>query len=171
MTSDHIPTSNDSSPPPPSKSPLSEAPRSHPPPLYYLPAILTPAQATFLAQRKAEVKEAVEKEWELFKEERTTGVKEIDRLRKKVAQEFERKRIEAETEGDKGISAVESADAGKPKHNDGQKDDASMEVDDNTPVPEPAAKGVSEKKTVPSPEAKEESTAAMQADDDDAVEY
>jgi len=31
------------------------APRSHPPPLYYLPKILTPAQEAFLSKRKQKV--------------------------------------------------------------------------------------------------------------------
>ena len=97
----------------------------------------------------------------MFKEERAAGVKEITGLRKKVAQELDRKKIEAEAEA---MSAIENADAGKPKHDDGPKDEAPMEVDD-TPVPTV----VQEKK--PAPEVKEESTATMQADDDDAVEY
>lgn len=53
LTSDVIPP--EGSPPPPSANPLAPVPRSHPPPLYYLPAVLTPAQEAFLAQRKAEV--------------------------------------------------------------------------------------------------------------------
>jgi hypothetical protein len=36
-------------------NPLASPPRSHPPPLYYLPAKLTPAQEAFLAKRKQEV--------------------------------------------------------------------------------------------------------------------
>lgn len=42
-------------PPPPSTNPLSLPPRTHPPPLYYLPAILTPAQEAFIARRKSQV--------------------------------------------------------------------------------------------------------------------
>jgi hypothetical protein len=53
LTSDVIP-SDDSSPPPSQKSVL-EPTRSHPPPLYYLPVILTPSQEAFIAKRKAEV--------------------------------------------------------------------------------------------------------------------
>jgi len=53
ITSDIIP-SDDSSPPPSHKIVL-EPLRSHPPPLYYLPAILTPSQEAFIAKRKAEV--------------------------------------------------------------------------------------------------------------------
>lgn len=179
LTSDRIPTSDDSSPPPPSKNPLTEAPRSHPPPLYYLPAILTPAQETFLTHRKAEVKEAADKEWELFKEERTAGVEEINGLRQKVAQELDRKKAEAESgDGDNEMNAGDNADAGKLKHDTDPKIEASMEVDD-APVPagahEPAVKeepaAPEEKKTVPAPEVKQESAAGTQADDDDAVEY
>ena len=53
FTSDVIPSED--SPPPPSANPLAPIPRSHPPPLCYLPAILTPAQETFISRRKAEV--------------------------------------------------------------------------------------------------------------------
>ena len=35
---------------------LTGPPRSHPPPLYYLPAILTPAQEAFIKRRKEEVR-------------------------------------------------------------------------------------------------------------------
>jgi len=53
LTSDVIP-SDDSSYPPSYKWTL-EPLRSHPPPLYYLPAVLTPSQEAFIAKRKAEV--------------------------------------------------------------------------------------------------------------------
>jgi hypothetical protein len=39
----------------PSTSPLALPKRSHPPPLFYLPAILTPAQEAFLEKRKIKV--------------------------------------------------------------------------------------------------------------------
>ncbi|KAL1712603.1 hypothetical protein EV715DRAFT_259405 [Schizophyllum commune] len=66
-----------------------QAPRQHPPPLYYLPAILLPSQKAFLEKRKKEVTEAAEKEWEAFAAERAAGITEIDQLRQKVAQESE----------------------------------------------------------------------------------
>ena len=53
FTSDVIPS--DDLPPPPSTNPLAPIPRSHPPPLCYLPAILMPAQEAFINRRKAEV--------------------------------------------------------------------------------------------------------------------
>lgn len=51
FTSDVIPSDDL----PPSTSPLAPVPRSHPPPLCYLPVILTPAQEAFISRRKAEV--------------------------------------------------------------------------------------------------------------------
>ena len=38
---------------------LAGPPRSHPPPLYYLPAILTPAQEAFIKRRKEEVRPSI----------------------------------------------------------------------------------------------------------------
>jgi hypothetical protein len=40
----------------PSADPLAPPPRSHPPPLYYLPVILTPSQEAFLKKRKEAVR-------------------------------------------------------------------------------------------------------------------
>ncbi|KAF8959982.1 hypothetical protein BDZ97DRAFT_1906062 [Flammula alnicola] len=173
LTSDTI-ISDDSSPPPSSTNPLAPVPRSHPPPLYYLPAILTPEQEAFIAKRKAEVTEAAEKEWQLFRDERSTGIDEINLLRQRVAEEEARRkndksadREEMETdvpahanEAPPSASAEDSAGAANSK-------DADMEVDDSsTPTKEvpksSAAAGEPEKKEEP---------AAMQADDDDAVEY
>jgi hypothetical protein len=166
LTSDHIP-SDDASPPPPSKNPLSSAPRTHPPPLYYLPVILTPTQEAFLTQRKAEVKEAAEKEWDAFKNERTTGVEEISQLRQRVAEEQERKKAErqsqAELDADKEM--VPESDQPAPVK---PKEEVQMDVDDTA---ETRAKEDTVAKEAPAePEVKEEPT-AMQADDDDAVEY
>ena len=53
LTSDVI--SSDDLPPSPSTNPLAPIPRSHPPPLCYLPVILTPAQEAFISRRKSEV--------------------------------------------------------------------------------------------------------------------
>ncbi|PCH35502.1 hypothetical protein WOLCODRAFT_139917 [Wolfiporia cocos MD-104 SS10] len=62
-------------------------PRAHPPPLYYLPARLTPAQEAFLNKRREEVRSAAETEWASFSAERATGLAEIARLRSRVAEE------------------------------------------------------------------------------------
>ena len=53
LTSDVI--SSDDLPTSPSTNPLAPIPRSHPPPLCYLPVILTPAQEAFISRRKSEV--------------------------------------------------------------------------------------------------------------------
>ncbi|KAG7091482.1 hypothetical protein E1B28_010513 [Marasmius oreades] len=87
LTSDVIPDIDDTEKT--GDNPLAPPPRSHPPPLYYLPAILTPSQEAFIAKRREEVSEASEKEWKLFREERTTGVVEIQQLRQRVADEDE----------------------------------------------------------------------------------
>lgn len=58
LTSDVIPTEEDA-PIVPSENPLTSVPRSHPPPLYYLPVILTPAQEAFINIRKTEVRDLI----------------------------------------------------------------------------------------------------------------
>ncbi|KAI5886487.1 uncharacterized protein SCHCODRAFT_02641882 [Schizophyllum commune H4-8] len=93
-----------------------QAPRQHPPPLYYLPAILLPSQKAFLEKRKKEVTEAAEKEWEAFAAERAAGITEIDQLRQKVAQESEElKKAEAALKAaNKIASPPDFPDADKP---------------------------------------------------------
>ncbi|KAF9234823.1 hypothetical protein BU15DRAFT_52111 [Melanogaster broomeanus] len=166
LTSDVIP-SFDSSPAPSPSDPLAPPTRSHPPPLYYLPAILTPAQEAFLARRKAEVTEAGEKEWLAFREERTAGIEEIKQLRQHVAEEDARRKKEreetAKSEGE-DKEMVEETQESKPER--APQPDAEMEVDDGS-KPEPVSET---HKDSAEPERKDES-AAMQADDEDAVEY
>ncbi|KAF6746763.1 hypothetical protein DFP72DRAFT_922191 [Ephemerocybe angulata] len=178
-TADIIPPEG-SSPPPPSSNPLAPIARTHPPPLYYLPAVLTTAQEEFLKRRKAEVSEAAEKEWEQFKEEREAGIAEISQLRQKVADEEARQKREreakatsmdtdephhdsGETAKDTGATAATEPPSSAPKIQ-GEKDaDHEMDVDDGSPPKPPVpAGGESERKEEPVP---------MQADDDDAVEY
>lgn len=56
-----VPSSDldDSSKPlPTSINPLAAPPRTHPPPLVYLPVILTPVQSAFIDKRKTEVRAA-----------------------------------------------------------------------------------------------------------------
>ncbi|KJA28722.1 hypothetical protein HYPSUDRAFT_50917 [Hypholoma sublateritium FD-334 SS-4] len=167
LTSDTIP--DDSSSPPPADNPLAPVPRSHPPPLYYLPAILTPAQEAFLARRKAEVSEAAEKEWELFSEERSTGIEEVNQLRQRVAEEEARRKndkapqqVEVEMAHDDDAPASAVTDAAGP-----QTKGVEMDVDDA-----PAAPSSKEQsKSAPPEGEKKDESAAMPADDDDAVEY
>jgi hypothetical protein len=95
-------------------------------------------------------------------------VEEISQLRQRVAEEQERKKAErqsqAELDADKEM--VPQSDQPAPVK---PKDDVQMDVDDT--AAETKAKEDTVTKEVPAePEVKEEPT-AMQADDDDAVEY
>jgi hypothetical protein len=108
-----------------------------------------------------QVNEAAVKEWETFKDERAAGVEEIKDLRQRVAEEQERRKAERESRGeidaDKEMATVNDSPTAE-KSKDG------MDVDD-TPG-EVSTKDESKDE----PDVKDES-AAMQADDDDAVEY
>ncbi|KAH9856837.1 hypothetical protein C2E23DRAFT_809414 [Lenzites betulinus] len=188
LTSDVIPSDDSDASP---KNPLAPPPRMRPPPLYYLPAKLLPSQEEFLQRRKAEVKEAAEKEWDAFKVERSTGVEDILKLRQRVAEESRRKAELAE-EGEKL-----PADSSSP-----DKDDATMAVEgeklaapptsDTSPLTEAKAgaghmdvdEGATEKASEPQPtrtkddEAKAEgastvtkAAAPARGEEDDAVEY
>ncbi|KAF8058542.1 hypothetical protein FPV67DRAFT_508372 [Lyophyllum atratum] len=171
ITSDTIPL--DDTTPPPSTNPLALPNRSHPPPLYYLPAILLPAQESFLAHRKAEVAEAAEKEWQLFHEERGTGIVEINQLRQRVAEEDARRKTEKVPEDVEMDMDPAPAPAAPPppapeetpvaEATDAVEPAASMDVDKGTA-------GGELKEPTAEPEKKEEPV-PMQADDDDAVEY
>ncbi|KAG2739384.1 hypothetical protein P692DRAFT_20882143 [Suillus brevipes Sb2] len=135
--------------------------RSHPPPLFYLPAILTATQEAFLEKRKIKVKEAAESEWSTFREERIAGIDEIKELRLRVADEDARRRKEKkdETEADEKTQVNKDEEMAseelKPSELKAEERDSKteekteeMEVDVGT---------------------KEES--GMRADDEDAVEY
>lgn len=63
-----------------------EAPRRHPPPLYYLPAVLLPAQQAFIDSRVASVSQAATTEWEQFLEQKAKDVEEIKDMREKAEQ-------------------------------------------------------------------------------------
>ncbi|KAK2463029.1 hypothetical protein APHAL10511_004684 [Amanita phalloides] len=170
-TSDNISSDETSS----NTNPLSPPPRTHPPPLYYLPAILTREQEAFITRRKAEVQEAAEKEWHQFKEERTTGIAEINSLRQRVADEEARRRAEREADKDEMDADGPPLSAG-PGEEDKDKHDAEsteptapasaaeMEVDSGSGAHHEENKEASEQ------EKKEEPT-PMQPDDEDAVEY
>jgi len=172
VTSDVIPS--DDTLPLASINPLAPVPRSHPPPLYYLPAILTPDQEAFLTKRKVEVTEAVEKEWQSFVEERSAVIDELSQLRHRVAEE------EARRKTDKAVDKDEM-DTDIPIHNDepppsatadestvtSPTKDTAMEVDDVPRITKEEPKGP----VVTSELEKKDESAAMEADDDDAVEY
>lgn len=189
LTSDVIP-SDDSSPPPSHKS-VFEPLRSHPPPLYYLPAILTPSQEAFIAKRKAEVirhivdfaatilidtnlilkaAEIVEKEWSSFLGERDTTINEIRELRQRVVEEEARKQAEREE------AKADDNTRPDPVHGDEQTGSPKPELSPSEPkmdVDETVTEEVTSKQDGSKPDEPErkDDTAAMQADDEDAVEY
>ncbi|KAK7691520.1 hypothetical protein QCA50_004919 [Cerrena zonata] len=146
-TADRIPTSEDEvNSLPPTSNPLAIYPKSHPPPLYYLPAILTPAQEAFLKRRKAQVEEAAEKEWTDFKQERQTGVDELTTLRQRVAEEDGRQKA--------AIRRRPSPDVQRPE----PEDDVKM-GDADSPTKEPS-KDEKEKETEKAPVSAASSTTA-----------
>ncbi|KAH9915349.1 hypothetical protein B0H21DRAFT_703390 [Amylocystis lapponica] len=141
------------------RAPLAPVPRTHPPPLYYLPARLTPAQDAFLQRRKAEVKEAADQEWETFRAERAAGLEEIARLRLRVAEEDARRQTEREA------SALgEDAEMAEDDRPAKTQEEETMDMDDGADPKEVPALAERDQ------EVREDAT-PMQADDDDAVEY
>ncbi|CAK5267565.1 unnamed protein product [Mycena citricolor] len=150
LTSDIIPTSSSDEDPSPLPPALASVQRGHPPPLYYLPAILTPAQESYIRRRKAQVLEAVDAEYAAFLQERSAGIEEISELRKAVASEEARKKSETEENEE-------------PPSKEGAKD-VEMEVDDrdSATMTSKDAEEELEKKEEPTP---------VPADGDDAVEY
>ncbi|KAG6877572.1 hypothetical protein C0993_005986 [Termitomyces sp. T159_Od127] len=165
---------------------LANPARTHPPPLYYLPAVLLPAQAAFLARRKHQVTTASETEYTLFRAERARGIAEVNALRQRVADEEARKRSEggaapgAESDGaDKGADKARAdgeaaADADADAEGDADADadgDAEMDVEaegagDAMDVEERERER--EKREADAEEKKDE---PAQADEVDAVEY
>ncbi|KAI6043521.1 hypothetical protein EDC04DRAFT_2652084 [Pisolithus marmoratus] len=147
--------------------PLAPLPRSHPPPLYYRPAILTPSQEAFLTKRQAEVAEAAEKEWLSFREERTAGIEEIMRLRHNVAEEEARQK--KERDANKEETLKEEGDVGQVKETEEQQvkePESAMEVDE-----ERRSEWAARKEDVGRESDRKDEPAPMQADDEDAVEY
>ncbi|KAI6101437.1 hypothetical protein EDD16DRAFT_1495550 [Pisolithus croceorrhizus] len=144
--------------------PLAPLPRSHPPPLYYRPAILTPSQDAFLAKRQVEVVEAAEKEWLAFREERTIGIEEIKRLRQRVAEEEARQR--KEREADKQETPNDSGQDKEAEEQPVKELESEMEVDE-----ERRSESAVRKEDVGRESDRKDEPALMQADDEDAVEY
>ncbi|KAI5119302.1 hypothetical protein M0805_008217 [Coniferiporia weirii] len=152
-------------------------PRSHPPPLYYLPAILTPTQEAFLSKRKAQVKEVAEKEWEDFKVERAAGIEEVMTLRQNVAtirnsqaktgdrdEQVNGDDMPVSENGERTTSAAPGPISTEDRAQNGEnvRDAESMEVDDG-------AREDHEREREQEREKKDERPAAV--DEDDAVEY
>ncbi|KAJ7155519.1 hypothetical protein C8R43DRAFT_1000233 [Mycena crocata] len=164
LTSDIIPASSTDDDPAPLPLALSTVPRGHPPPLYYLPAVLTPAQDSYIRRRKAQVLEAVDNEYTTFLEERATGITEILALRKAVAEEEARKKSEREVEKDVEEEKAKSDETGGEQ---AKSADVEMEVDDQ----DSTTLGTAESKEAEEEMEKKEEPTITPADGDDAVEY
>jgi len=168
LTSDIIPESSSDEDSSPLPLPLSQPPRTHPPPLYYLPAILTPAQESFINRRKTQVVEAAEQEYSAFLDERSKGVEDILELRRRVAEEDERKKDERqEKEKDAMDADLASMPADKDKTD---VPEVEMDVDAEGAVESKESKE-SENAPMETEKDQEEKKDEMQADDEDAVEY
>ncbi|EJD08252.1 uncharacterized protein FOMMEDRAFT_74921 [Fomitiporia mediterranea MF3/22] len=144
--------------------------RSHPPPLYYLPAVLLPRQEAFLTKRRTQVKEAVEKEWEQFKTDRTTSIEEITTMRKKVASVLNSRTTQDDGDGDNPpSSAVDrpdatSTDSPTEKTEKTGPKDTEMDVDEN-------GKENGSRESQAGGEKEKQREGSGGNEDDDAVEY
>ncbi|KAH9175027.1 hypothetical protein EDB89DRAFT_2113438 [Lactarius sanguifluus] len=156
LTSDIIP-SDDSSPPPSQKLTL-EPTRSHPPPLYYLPVVLTSSQEVFIAKRKVEATEASKKEWSTFLSERDAAINEIKEIRQRVVEEEARKHAEREAPDPAPTSEQTESSKLEPSPSE-----AKMDLDES-PVEERQG-------SVTKQDSSPDDPTTIQADDDDAVEY
>jgi len=184
-------SSDDSSSPASHKSTL-EPSRLNPPPLYYLPVILTSSQEAFIAKRKVEVirlsyyylaaailigvtqaAETSEKEWNAFLVERDAAINEIRELRRRVVEEEARKQAEreaAKTEDDVRTDPVHDSEQTGSSIPEPSPLGPRMDVDETAPE---EGRGSASKPDSSKPDEQErkDDSAAMQADDDDAVEY
>lgn len=107
-----------------------------------------------------QVQEAVEKEWDTFKAERTAGIEEISRLRERVAEESRQKAARREGENDDAKMAVEGEADDKQASRESRSGDMGMDVDDAV-----------EKEGGVKDEKKADVTPPGPGYDDDAVEY
>jgi hypothetical protein len=153
---------------------------------------LTPSQEAFIAKRKAEViivsslccrdidwnlgakaSETAEKEWSAFLGERETAINEIRELRQRVVEEEARKQAERESvkaEDDTGQGPVHSADKTGSSNPELSPSEPRMDVDE---IATEEGQGPTSKQDGPKPDELErkDDSAAMHADDEDAVEY
>jgi len=171
LTSDIIPS--DDSSPTPSPTLTLEPTRLHPPPLYFLPAVLTPAQEAFIAKRKAEAAETAKKEWGTFLSERDAAITEIKELRQRVVEEEARK--QAERDAAKAEESTKPDPTPTSEQTGGVKlepspSDAKMDLDDTPAEEGPTSINKQDSSRSDESERKDDPT-TMQADDDDAVEY
>ena len=118
---------------------------------------------------RIQVREAAEKEWELFSEERSAEIEEVSQLRQRVAEEEARRKNDKEPQQDE-VEMAHDDDAPPSAVTDAagsQTKGAEMDVDDAPTAPS----SKEQSKSAPPEGEKKDEPAAMPADDDDAVEY
>lgn len=133
--------------------------------MFYLPAVLLPAQEELLAKRKEEETAAAEQDWAAWKDERAQGVQEIATLRAKVA-EYEEGVKGAKKSGED--EAMVDDKSTEKKDEVVQEEDAHMDVDDG---PKEEAKAEESPAPPPAPVSVPPPVAPAQPDEVDAVEY
>ncbi|EJD38698.1 hypothetical protein AURDEDRAFT_116359 [Auricularia subglabra TFB-10046 SS5] len=128
---------------------LDGPPRGHPPPLFFLPAVLLDNQKAFIEKRKVEVERHLRAEWKLWCADRSAAVEEITSLRAKAA-EVEREKREAREAQEKEREEKEKKEKEKEKEkageNEGEQagDDVAMATDaQEEPKPAEEAKPAS----------------------------
>ncbi|KZV76480.1 hypothetical protein PENSPDRAFT_569816 [Peniophora sp. CONT] len=149
-------------------------PRAAPAPIYYLPAILLPAQEEFIAKRKEEDTASAEQEWAAWKEERTQGVQEIAALRAKVAEFDESTKVAKKGDADEAMAVTEEKVEEGVRERVQADEDAQMDVDDG--AKEPVKEEVKSEESPAPPPAPASAPAPApavptQPDEVDAVEY
>ncbi|KAG8934861.1 hypothetical protein FRC01_014027 [Tulasnella sp. 417] len=169
LTSDDIPPDTDekgelvpersSSPGPGDESsavsPSLKKPLTHPPPLkqppalYFLPAILTPAQQKFLDAQQATVKEILVEEQKEWEDTKRTGLEEVKSLRK---------------------HAEEAMAPVKAKEEEDKKNDEEARKKDNEPLRAPASLPVAQT-AEEEMEVETESTVTRGMDTEERIEY
>ena len=113
-----------------------------------------------------QVREAAEKEWDLFREERTTGIDEIAQLRQRVAEEEARRKTERAADKEDAVMDTE------PQLEGAASAPTPLEVPPALPTTREVDMDVDDEGVSKQAEQeKKEDSASMQADDDDAVEY
>lgn len=177
LTSDDIPLNESEQTSPASVNPLAPPPRTHPPPLYYLPAVLLPNQVAFLERRKQEVKEAAETEWQDWLTQRKEGYAEVDQLRARIEEEDrqqEMQRIQSEepkTAIDKDEKMEEPADIAVTNGDKEQGKEASSAPLTKGQDEEMEKESDGEKEKEKERDSTKEGEVPVAADGDDAVEY
>lgn len=137
----------------PSPNPTAPAPHppkvSHPPPLYYLPAVLTPSQSSFLERRKKQIASRIDEERSEWEEQRKKGLDGVREMKQRAAEAA--LELKAQKEREK---------------------EAMIPEDGATTPQRPPTNGDGDPKDiVPEEKEAEEPPAAPMDTDDDALEY